>query len=244
MKIGDNKFQKPYSVKSGGKETGPISGNSLGVSADQVILSVPGADNDETLKKMETYIGKSETLIKKRESQLVENSVEIKPEEEAKLKDEIKKLENGKVVLLKEKESMEASKPYFAKMGVKGHWKEDGEEFDLLFSDNDNSPNLTIDLDVGYTTKKPFMIIDNKGKKGSDDHLEIVISISSPINDEKAIDNFIDEIPSLIEAMPSDVKSVEVKKNESDSSHTTEVKVKGDKGDDFAFKIVDGKIQK
>ena len=243
MNINDSLFKKPYSLTTAGKEYGSTVGGGGGGSTDSVIISGAQSEYEKTQQELQSKISKTESLIEMNKMDLNEPLFELKPEEKTKLKAELEKLEQDKAKLTKEQEATKADTGDFAKTAVKGSWQKDGGEFELTFTDADNKPNLSVSMDAGFSNHVPYLMINNQGKKGDGDNLGIVVSVADPLKNTKAVETFLEEITPVLEHLPADVKNVEVKKEYGFFRDTTTIHVKGDKGEDLSFKIVNGKVK-
>jgi hypothetical protein len=244
MNINDSLFKKPYSLTSAGKEYGTTLGGGGGGSTDSVIISGAHSEYEKSQQELQSKISKNESLIEMNKMELEEPLFELKPEEKTKLKSELEKLEKEKTKLTQEKEATKVDTEDFAKTGVKGEWQKEGGEFELTFTDADNKPNLSVKMDVGFSNHIPYLMIDNQGQKGDGDNLGIVLPVADPLKNEKAVETFLGEVAPVLEHLPADVKNVEVKKEYGFFKDTTTIHVKGDKGEDLSFKIVNGKVKK
>lgn len=233
-------FNAPYSVNMGGTVAGFTAGGGNCGNTDSVVLSRAEDNFEKNLCELQGKASKLESSIEMNKMDLNEPLFELKPQEKENLEKTIATLEADKAKA--DAELADAKKTdtgAFAKTKVEGSWSDKGKEYSLKFTDGDNTPNMKIDVDMGYTTHKAFMSISNQGTSGKeDDKVELVLNLT-----EKEVKNY-DAIEGILASMPSNVKSVEVERTDGFfAGERTSVTIHGNDGKDLSFKIVDGKLK-
>ena len=238
MNLISSLVKTPYKINRGGNVSGFVSGSSDGGQTDSVVFSKAEHSYQDNMGKLKSNILKIQNQIRANNILLGESIFE---NEWDSLKLTNKQLEKDKAKAEIEMNATKTDTENFGKTRIEGCWnkKKDGFEYDLKFSDSDNAANLEVEMNIGYNEKTPYIQIENKGVSGKN---QDIVEVYLPLSHRQMKDA--EALYELLDSMPPQISSVEVKKKDGFFRDKTSINITGKEGKTLAFDIVNGKVKK